>query len=429
MRVSSNQISNNYLRQLNNAYGRQQKLMEKTDGSDIHRPSDNPVNCVRTMLFNSSLVQNEQFTSNLNDAVSWMKSTDSAMSQIADQLKTITERVSQSANSYQSASDMQATANEVTEIINQIISVANGQLGDRYIFSGQSDKIRPYSSDSNGAITTTVENKIDLYSLDEEQKRKFGTEKLVIMTGSDGNTYYVNPTANADGKHEVYEKSYVTSQTKDKTPSEASIGTLTGNLFATGTDRPFANINTDGQYVGTGTTSIPYTDTVGGITLTLSTSTKTVVKYNGDLNKISMPIQNGGAKPESDSVNMTGADLFGTDIFGGQGSSLLNDLYEIRDKISTGDVHWLSETGITLANNAHDYVVNKESEIGGRLSSYAMTKSIFEDNNTVITGDISTVSDAKVDEVITDLQMAEIVYRLSLSVGSKILPPSLADYL
>ena len=312
MRVSSNQMSNNYLRQLNNAYGRQQKLMEKTDGSDIHRPSDNPVNCVRTMLFNSSLVQNEQFTSNLNDAVSWMKSTDSAMSQIADQLKTITERVSQSANSYQSASDMKATANEVTEIINQIVSVANGQLGDRYIFSGQSDKIRPYSSDSNGAITTTVENKIDLYSLDEEQKRKFGTEKLVIMTGSDGNTYYANPS-----NGEVYEKSYVTSQTKDKTPAEASIGNLTGGLFdATGTGRPFDHINTDGQYVGTGTTSIPYTDTVGGITLALSTSTKTVVKYNGDLNKISMPVQNGGAKPESDSVNMTGADLFGTDIFG-----------------------------------------------------------------------------------------------------------------
>ncbi len=425
MRVSSNQMSNNYLRQLNNAYGRQQKLMEKTDGSDIHRPSDNPVNCVRTMLFNSSLVQNEQFTSNLNDAVSWMKSTDSAMSQIADQLKTITERVSQSANSYQSASDMKATANEVTEIINQIVSVANGQLGDRYIFSGQSDKIRPYSSDSNGAITTTVENKIDLYSLDEEQKRKFGTEKLVIMTGSDGNTYYANPS-----NGEVYEKSYVTSQTKDKTPAEASIGNLTGGLFdATGTGRPFDHINTDGQYVGTGTTSIPYTDTVGGITLALSTSTKTVVKYNGDLNKISMPVQNGGAKPESDSVNMTGADLFGTDIFGGQGSSLLNDLFEIRDKISAGDVHWLSETGITLANNSHDYVINKESEIGGRLSSYEMTKSIFEDNNTVITGDISSVSDAKVDEVITDLQMAEIVYRLSLSVGSKILPPSLADYL
>ena len=239
------------------------------------------------------------------------------------------------------------------------------------------------------------------------------------MTGSDGNTYYANPS-----NGEVYEKSYVTSQTKDKTPAEASIGNLTGGLFdATGTDRPFDHINTNGQYVGTGTTSIPYTDTVAGITLTLSTSTKTVVKYNGDLNKISMPVQNGGAKPESDSVNMTGADLFGTDIFGGQGSSLLNDLFEIRDKISAGDVHWLSETGITLANNSHDYVINKESEIGGRLSSYEMTKSIFEDNNTVITGDISGVSDAKVDEV------AEIVYRLSLSVGSKILPPSLADYL
>ena len=408
--------------------------MEKTDGSDLHRPSDNPVNCVRTMLFTNSLVQNEQYTSNLKDAVSWMKSTDSAMSQIAEQLKTVVERTVQSADSTQSASDLQATAKELTELINQITSVANGQLGDRYLFSGQSDKVRPYPSDAEGVVTTTVENKADLKSLDEDQKRAFGADALFLMKGSDGNTYYANPSTG-----DVYEESYVNGKFREKVPSEAAIGKITTGFFdkkgVAGDSQTYKNFNTSGQYVdATGNPVTAPTVTItkkdaSTLDLDLATSTKTVVKYNGDLNKISMPIQNGGAKPESDSVNMTGSDLFGTDIFGGQGSSLLNDLYEIRDKMNSGDTHWLSSNGITLANNAHDYMVNKETEIGGRLSSYAMTQAIFEDNNTVITGDISTVSDSKVDEVITNLQMAETVYRLSLSVGSKILPPSLADYL
>ena len=408
--------------------------MEKTDGSDLHRPSDNPVNCVRTMLFTNSLVQNEQYTSNLKDAVSWMKSTDSAMSQIAEQLKTVVERTVQSADSTQSASDLQATAKELTELINQITSVANGQLGDRYLFSGQSDKVRPYPSDAEGVVTTTVENKADLKSLDEDQKRAFGADALFVMKGSDGNTYYANPSTG-----DVYEESYVNGKFREETPDKASIGKITTGLFdkkgVAGDSQTYKNFNTSGQYVdATGNPVTAPTVTItkkdaSTLDLDLATSTKTVVKYNGDLNKISMPIQNGGAKPESDSVNMTGSDLFGTDIFGGQGSSLLNDLYEIRDKMNSGDTHWLSSNGITLANNAHDYMVNKETEIGGRLSSYAMTQAIFEDNNTVITGDISTVSDSKVDEVITNLQMAETVYRLSLSVGSKILPPSLADYL
>ena len=408
--------------------------MEKTDGSDLHRPSDNPVNCVRTMLFTNSLVQNEQYTSNLKDAVSWMKSTDSAMSQIAEQLKTVVERTVQSANSTQTTSDLQATAKELNELINQITAVANGQLGDRYLFSGQSDKVRPYPSDAEGVVTTTVENKADLKSLDEDQKRAFGTDALFVMKGSDGNTYYANPSTG-----DVYEESYVNGKFREETPDKASIGKITTGLFdkkgVVGDNQTYKNFNTSGQYVdATGNPVTAPTVTItkkdaSTLDLDLATSTKTVVKYKGDLNKISMPIQNGGAKPESDSVNMTGNDLFGTDIFGGQGSSLLNDLYEIRDKMNAGDISWLSSNGITLANNAHDYMVNKETEIGGRLSSYAMTQAIFEDNNTVITGDISTVSDSKVDEVITNLQMAETVYRLSLSVGSKILPPSLADYL
>ena len=408
--------------------------MEKTDGSDLHRPSDNPVNCVRTMLFTNSLVQNEQYTSNLKDAVSWMKSTDSAMSQIAEQLKTVVERTVQSANSTQTTSDLQATAKELNELINQITAVANGQLGDRYLFSGQSDKVRPYPSDAEGVVTTTVENKADLKSLDEDQKRAFGADALFLMKGSDGNTYYANPSTG-----DVYEESYVNGKFREKAPSEAAIGKITTGFFdkkgVAGDSQTYKNFNTSGQYVdATGNPVTAPTVTItkkdaSTLDLDLVTSTKTVVKYNGDLNKISMPIQNGGAKPESDSVNMTGNDLFGTDIFGGQGSSLLNDLYEIRDKMNSGDIHWLSSNGITLANNAHDYMVNKETEIGGRLSSYAMTQAIFEDNNAVITGDISTVSDSKVDEVITNLQMAETVYRLSLSVGSKILPPSLADYL
>lgn len=414
MRVSSGQMSTNYLRQLNNAYAKQQKLMEKTDGSDLHRPSDNPVQCVRTLLYQNSLVQNEQFTQNLNDAVSWMKSTDSSMSQIAEQLKTIVERTVDGATGTNNLSDMQGMANEVTELINQIITVANGQLGDRYLFSGQADKTKPYPTNPDGTITTTVANRADLKTLDDDQAQVFGVKQLFEMKGSDGETYYVNHETG-----DVYTKDYVNSKFRDETPASAAIG----NVGAFAVDMQF---NTDGSFKGTaGDVSF----TVNGVDLSFSTSTQTVVQYSGDFNKISMPIQNGGAQPESDSVNMTGEDLFGSDIFGGKGSSLLNDLFLIRDKLNSGDTHWLSENGITLANNAHNYIINKETEIGGRLSSYSLTKAMMEDKNAVIKGDISNASDAKVDEVITNLQMAQIVYRLSLSVGSKILPPSLADYL
>lgn len=418
MRVSSGQMSTNYLRQLNNAYAKQQKLMEKTDGSDLHRPSDNPVQCVRTLLYQNSLVQNEQYTQNLKDAVSWMTNTDSTMNQIAEQLKTIVERTVDGATGTNSLSDMQGMAKEVTELINQIMTLANGQLGDRYIFSGQADKTKPYPSDANGAITQMVTDRGDLKALDEDQAEVFGVDRLLTLNGSDDNTYYVNYKTG-----DIYTSEYVNGKFRDDTPANAAIG----NIGAFDVSDYFG---TDGKIGGTaGMNKGDVLTTVNGVSLSFSVSDQTVVDYKGDFNKISMPIQNGGAQPESDSVNMTGEDLFGSDIFGEKGSALMNDLLLIRDKLNAGDSHWLSETGITLANNAHNYIINKESEVGGRLASYALTQAMMEDKNAVIKGDISNASDAKVDEVITDLQMAGIVYRLSLSVGSKILPPSLADYL
>lgn len=418
MRVSSSQMSTNYLRQLNNAYARQQKLMEKTDGDDLHRPSDNPVQCVRTMLYKNSLVQNEQFTQNLKDAVSWMKNTDSSMSQIAEQLKTIVERTVDGATGTNNLSDMQGMANEVTELINQIVTLANGQLGDRYIFSGQADKTKPYPSDTSGIITKTVTDKSDLKALDDDQAEVFGVNQLFTLNGSDGETYYVNHKTG-----DIYTSKYVNGQFRDEKPADAAIGNI-------GPFNVSDYFGTDGKIGGTaGMNKGDVLTTVNGVDLSFSVSDQSVVDYKGDFNKISMPIQNGGAQPESDSVNMTGDDLFGSDIFGGKGSALLNDLLQIRDRLNAGDSHWLSENGITMANNAHNYMINKETEVGGRLASYALTQSMMEDKNTVIKGDISNASDAKVDEVITNLQMAEIVYRLSLSVGSKILPPSLSDYL
>ena len=167
----------------------------------------------------------------------------------------------------------------------------------------------------------------------------------------------------------------------------------------------------------------------GGNTYTIQTSPKQVVTYNGDDNKISMLSRTGEANPANDSVNLTGSDIFGDNIFGGKGTSLIDDLMVIKDKIKAGDVAWLGDDGMTLAGKLHDQVVNAQVETSTRQASYQMAKTMMESKNTTIKDDINTASAANIPKLITDMQMAETVYRLSLSVGSKIIPPSLADYL
>lgn len=426
MRVSSNQMSQNYLRQLNKVYNEQMKWNEKMDGSNIHRPSDDPVQCVRTMTYTTSLTQNEQYTQNLNDANSWMKATDTSMVQMTDILKTISEKTSQAANSYLGQDDLNAIAKEVDELINQMISLSNGQLGDRYLFSGQADKTKPYGD------SFVVKNKADIKVLDDEQAKAFGTEQLFVLKDQNSDAkYYLDVTTG-----DIYDQDYVDKGYKDGNKAAASIGniSITGGVagnFNMATDPGVDSWKQAGTVKTGSVLENPINITVNGeaLNLKLSTSDQTVVHYYGDTNKISMPVQNGGAVPDSDSVNINGDDLFGTDVFGNVGSELINNLYAIRDHMRSGDVKWLSGDGMQRAEDAHNHVLNAETEVGSRMQAYTMLENMMNNNNTVIQKDITDASAAKVDEVITQMRMSDVIYRMSLSVAGKILPPSLVDYI
>ena len=399
-------MSHSYLVQLNKSYTKQAKLLEQSDGNAIHRPSDNPVQCVRTMAFKTSLEENNQYTQNLDDAISWMKQSDNALVNMTDLLKTIKEKVSQAANSINTDSDFVAISKEVEETLNQIRSLSNSQIGDRYVFSGQKDKTMPYSENLTTVTSADVKT-VDRTQLTTAQLTNIGA-----------------PTSRADQFIVV----------KDATNNTRYVNTDNGKIL----DQDFNVVDTVNSFSPTWTSmtfqsngvpnSATITDTVAN-TYTIQTSSKQVATYNGDDNKISMVIKPGEVNSANDSVNLTGSDIFGDNIFGGKGTALIDDLMVIKDKIKSGDVAWLGDDGMTLAGKLHDQVVNAQVETSTRQASYQMAKTMMESKNTTIKDDINTASAANIPKLITDMQMAETVYRLSLSVGSKIIPPSLADYL
>ena len=49
--------------------------------------------------------------------------------------------------------------------------------------------------------------------------------------------------------------------------------------------------------------------------------------------------------------------------------------------------------------------------------------------NEAITGDITDVASTDVAKLAVEMMQAQTVYNLSLYVGSRIIPPTLADYL
>lgn len=150
------------------------------------------------------------------------------------------------------------------------------------------------------------------------------------------------------------------------------------------------------------------------------------ITYNGDNEKISMPIHPGEATPGQDSVNLTGTDVFGP------GLKILNDLIDIKNHLKSGtaaDQKWLSDTGLAKIDSDHDQMLQSHTTLGSRMSIYEMAKTMLDSSNAVIAGDQANNDSIDVAKGIVDYKNAENVYKTALQIGARIMPTSLVDFL
>ncbi len=299
MRISNNMIVKSYLNNLNSEMARQNEIQEKlSDVKQLHRPSDDPIKVARALRFRTNLASNEQFNQNVKDALSWMNTTDGVMSDMSSIMIRAKELTIQSVSTNDTTA-FQAIASELDGLINHMVNIANTQIGDRYIFSGQADKLQPF--------------------------------------------------------------------------------TRTGDTFT----------------------------------------------YAGDNNKISMIIKQGEVTPSQDSVNVTGVELFGPS------QETLSHLTAIKNELlkNPPDLQWLSNTGLAYIQQDHDNLLTQQTQLGSRMAMYEMADNMMGEDNINITQNLSDNEDLDIAKAIIDFKTSENVYRTALSVGARIMPPSLVDFL
>lgn len=441
MRISSTMMSNNYLKQLNGTYEQYSKLMEQADGSKLHRASDNAVGYSKYLRYQNNQISNEQYQSNVSTASSWMKNADAALVNVTDLLQTFKAKVEQGSNSTNNESDMKDIAKELLANVQEQVADLNTQIGDRFLFAGQKDTTMPFE------ISADKMNRGDTFTLDEKQSAFFSgatgwgkenttVKQMLKLNGDDGNSYYMNVNTG-----DVYTEDFVKNGYKNEDkfdPAKQRVGNITAI-----TNPPTAYKVSDhfDQYgviktdkdVGT---NAKYNVTVDGkqVNLKLSTTKQYIVKYAGDDKYISMVKKNGGVDKATDTVNVTGQDINGCDLFDvgndpHSGTARLNQLLYTVAKMDAADYKWAGEQGMTIADSAHATVLGAQTKMAARQQAYNSSSSMLVTQNESITSDISDVSSTDVAQLATKLMEYQTIYSLSLSVGSKILPGTLADYL
>ena len=128
---------------------------------------------------------------------------------------------------------------------------------------------------------------------------------------------------------------------------------------------------------------------------------------------------------------MFGRDIFDNDASGNEpsGTAMLNQLLTVTEKTNLGDVHWMTSDGVSITDIAHATLVVEETRVGARQQLYNSVETMLENQADNITEDITNVSGADIAQLATKLMQMTTLYNLSLSLGGRILPQSLADYL
>ncbi|MCL2189350.1 MAG: hypothetical protein FWC16_00240 [Defluviitaleaceae bacterium] len=141
MRVTNSMIFGNSLNNIHRNVRHVNDLVRQIETKKrIGRPSDDPILAARSLRYRTILEETEQFLSNANGGLAWMRSSESAFMNMLyyedSALQEINRRLVAAADGSHELSDRLAMVTEMREFFDQIALEMNQAYMGRYVFSG-----------------------------------------------------------------------------------------------------------------------------------------------------------------------------------------------------------------------------------------------------------------------------------------------------
>lgn len=296
MRITNRAMNNNLLLNLNRSLGRLDKLNNQLGSKkQINVPSDDPVKAGVILRMNTSVRETEQYIRNAESADSWLDASDIVFQDVIQVIHRVKELANRGASTHLDQTSRDALAEEVYQLHDNLLQLANSTHGGRYIFAGQKTQTLPFEIDE-----TTIED---------------GKLPEIIFKGDQGSIEF-----------EI------------------------------------------------------------GVNVTMA-------------------------------VNMQGKEIF-EDVF-----SVLGEVYaDLKSGNST-------DSGIGKLDKSLDMVLQHVSQLGGKQNRIELAQERLKDLSLNLKKIRSEAEDLDYSEAIMNLKMEEFAYRTALSVGARIIQPSLIDFL
>jgi flagellar hook-associated protein 3 FlgL len=127
---------------------------ELSSGMRIQSLQDDPVAVAQSALLASQIEQDDTFVQTASGEASLMQVADSTLGDVVTQITQAISLAVEGSNGTQNSSDNTSVAQQISGILNQVISLANTSYQGQYLFSGSQGSVQPFTLDSSTTPAT-----------------------------------------------------------------------------------------------------------------------------------------------------------------------------------------------------------------------------------------------------------------------------------
>ena len=135
-----------------------QDVLEASSGKSVNNLSDNPLAAGQWVVSNAQIADVDQFSYSISTVQGSLNTADSALNSVVSSLTQAVSVGTEAAGGALSTSELQALGQQVDQIQQQVISLANTTYQGNYVFAGTAVKTQPYSATGVYSGNTSVNN-------------------------------------------------------------------------------------------------------------------------------------------------------------------------------------------------------------------------------------------------------------------------------
>lgn len=172
MRITNNSIVRNYTRNLNSNLAKLTQASDRvTSQRKFHSMAEDTTSGVRALKLRRVMEQADSYLQTTSTVSSQYASAESQMLKVNDLGQAVAERYTYALNGTNSPDEMKTFSAEISKFRDQILSCANGQFSDRYMFGGSNTADAPFQAlkDDNGKVTGLSYNGVNVADIADSE--------------------------------------------------------------------------------------------------------------------------------------------------------------------------------------------------------------------------------------------------------------------